>query len=149
MADSRSDNNSYRFISVHEDAEDEFIVHAGAAWPKEDAGVAHGDLGNGFPSRHVSEQASAAANGVRASDRCVEDAGASCDGVAKKANEVHAKTDRQREMLRHQAEELAKAEENLRDPHAFSRMRHVILAVLAAAVVAFVVYFHLSPALFS
>ena len=155
---SDSENRSYRFISVHEDDQDEFVVHAGAAPRSEGerahaavASVADGAFSQGAGSQGAGpqgagERVAAVSLDEHAAGGFASDANAAYSGNVP-AESVQRDSDPRREALRRQAEELAQAEENLRDPQAFSHMRHVILAVLAVAVVIFVAYFCVRPAL--
>ena len=155
---SDSENRSYRFISVHEDDQDEFVVHAGAAPRSEGerahaavASVADGTFSQGAGSQGAGpqgagERVAAVSLDEHAAGGFASDANAAYSGNVS-AESVQRDSDPRREALRRQAEELAQAEENLCDPQAFSHMRHVILAVLAVAVVVFVAYFCVRPAL--
>ena len=155
---SDSENRSYRFISVHEDDQDEFVVHAGAAPRSEGerahaavASVADGAFSQGAGSQGAGpqgagERVAAVSLDEHAAGGFASDANAAYSGNVS-VESVQRDSDPRREALRRQAEELAQAEENLRDPQAFSHMRHVILAVLAVAVVVFVAYFCVRPAL--
>ncbi|MDO4400245.1 MAG: hypothetical protein Q4D27_04775 [Coriobacteriia bacterium] len=106
----------FKLIDVHED-DDELVVHAGSGVSASAAEPA-GDTADAAPAAAVAPAAEApAAQPEAASPRNA----------------------RQEELLR-RAEELERAEAGLSDPKAFSGMHRTVLIVLAAIVIAFVVY---------
>ena len=126
-----ADNPGFNLISVHDDAEDELVVHAGAA-------------------RAVSP-ASAGEEPGEAVVSAVREAAASKDPsavpqAAELTPEEAAHAARQEE-IRRRREELEQAQAGLADPHTFSRMRIGVILALVALIVVIVVYTVVLPRL--
>ena len=113
-----AEGGAFRLITVHEEDEDELVVHAGSG--KASAAKAATDEPSAVPQAAVSHASDA--------DQGQESTAVSPEAAARQ------------ESLRRRARELAEAEEGLEDPHAFARTRIYVLVALALLVVAIVVY---------
>ena len=109
------EGNGFRLITVHED---ELVIHAGSG------------------ATSTASQAAAVPTGAtEAAAGHAEEAAADGAGTAP-ATEASAR----QEVLRRKAEELARAEEGLENPHAFAKTHIYVLVALALLVIAVVVY---------
>lgn len=127
--------DGFTHISVHVDDEDELVIHAGAARDVSGSAATRTDAAGPAVLGRQPDDAPAAGEGGEPAGPARHVAAAPARGP----REPGAGPDG-REELRRRAEELERAEEGLRDPHAFPRMRRAIIIVLAIAAAAFVIY---------